>query len=302
MEYALHFKFKASNNEAEYEALLAGLRLAKHLGVKRIDIFNNSQLVVNQVTNNFDAKDSFMVATSSLSTVNLHNQEPRGKMTHHLLHREKMPAIAKFTAEPYASAPGVDVGYGIAITVNILVIISAIMLACYVCVKVKGSTGRGHTCDATSNYYEDRNHRFSTISNSTEPVVVLMGLDDPIIDSYLKLVLDESQRLPQRNDAVCSICLSDYKPKDQVRCIPDCHHCFHAECVDEWLRMSTTCLVCRNSPAPSAGPSPLSDLVPLAFNARVFIFKSPCDLDSNFLMYAVGVVRTNNLQLSTTNF
>ncbi|KAM1898095.1 hypothetical protein ACFX14_032495 [Malus domestica] len=32
MEYALHFKFKASNNEAEYEALIAGLCLAKHLG------------------------------------------------------------------------------------------------------------------------------------------------------------------------------------------------------------------------------------------------------------------------------
>ncbi|KAM1241008.1 hypothetical protein ACFX2J_046256 [Malus domestica] len=47
MEYALRFKFKASNNEAEYEALLAGLRLAKHLGVKRIDIFSDSQLVVN---------------------------------------------------------------------------------------------------------------------------------------------------------------------------------------------------------------------------------------------------------------
>ncbi|KAM1027035.1 hypothetical protein ACFX2A_040848 [Malus domestica] len=60
MEYALRFKFKASNNEAEYEALLAGLRLAKHLGVKQIDIFNDSQLVVNQVTNNFDAKDSSM--------------------------------------------------------------------------------------------------------------------------------------------------------------------------------------------------------------------------------------------------
>ncbi|KAM2871475.1 hypothetical protein FF1_019111 [Malus domestica] len=46
MEYALRFKFKASNNEAEYEALLAGLHLAKHLGV----------------TNNFDAKDSSMAA------------------------------------------------------------------------------------------------------------------------------------------------------------------------------------------------------------------------------------------------
>ncbi|KAM1431968.1 hypothetical protein ACFX10_014129 [Malus domestica] len=46
IEYALRFKFKASNNEAEYKALLAGLRLAKHLGV----------------TNNFDAKDSSMAA------------------------------------------------------------------------------------------------------------------------------------------------------------------------------------------------------------------------------------------------
>ncbi|KAM2897511.1 hypothetical protein COP2_007152 [Malus domestica] len=62
MEYVLRFKFKASNNEAEYEALLAGLRLAKHLGVKRIDIFSDSQLVVNQVTNNFDTKDSSMAA------------------------------------------------------------------------------------------------------------------------------------------------------------------------------------------------------------------------------------------------
>ncbi|XP_048432389.1 uncharacterized protein LOC125473522 [Pyrus x bretschneideri] len=62
MEYALRFKFKVSNNEAEYETLLAGLRLAKHLGVKQINIFSDSQLVVNQVTNNFDAKDNSMAA------------------------------------------------------------------------------------------------------------------------------------------------------------------------------------------------------------------------------------------------
>ncbi|KAM1072544.1 hypothetical protein FF1_017793 [Malus domestica] len=62
MEYVLRFKLNASNNEAEYEALLVGLRLAKHLGVKQIDIFSDTQLVVNQVTNNFDAKDSSMAA------------------------------------------------------------------------------------------------------------------------------------------------------------------------------------------------------------------------------------------------
>ncbi|KAI5323200.1 hypothetical protein L3X38_032272 [Prunus dulcis] len=49
LEYAIRFKFQASNNVAEYEALLAGLRLAKEMGAKQIQIFSDSQLVVHQV-------------------------------------------------------------------------------------------------------------------------------------------------------------------------------------------------------------------------------------------------------------
>ncbi|KAM2908682.1 hypothetical protein COP2_048166 [Malus domestica] len=88
MESALHFKFKASNNEAEYKALLAGLCLAKHLGVQRIDIFSDSQLVVNQVTNNFDTKDSSMVtylAQTQLLLKHFHyqiTQIPRAANSH----------------------------------------------------------------------------------------------------------------------------------------------------------------------------------------------------------------------------
>ncbi|KAM2102060.1 hypothetical protein FF2_000394 [Malus domestica] len=88
MEYALRFKFKTSNNEAEYEALLAGLRLAKHLRVKRIDIFNDFQFVVNQVTNNFDAKDSSMaayLAQTQLLLMHFHyriTQIPRAANSH----------------------------------------------------------------------------------------------------------------------------------------------------------------------------------------------------------------------------
>ncbi|CAL8135404.1 unnamed protein product [Prunus armeniaca] len=49
IEYAIRFQFRASNNEAEYEALLAGLRLAQSSGVERLMICSDSQLVVNQV-------------------------------------------------------------------------------------------------------------------------------------------------------------------------------------------------------------------------------------------------------------
>ncbi|GFZ00557.1 hypothetical protein Acr_14g0001920 [Actinidia rufa] len=62
MEYAIQIGFKATNNEAKYEALLAGLRVATDLGVDSLDVFSDSQLVVNQVLRDYLTKDSRMVA------------------------------------------------------------------------------------------------------------------------------------------------------------------------------------------------------------------------------------------------
>ena len=54
--------FKASNNEAEYEALIAGLNLARELGVKNMKIHSDSQLVVNQVNGEYQAKEDNMAS------------------------------------------------------------------------------------------------------------------------------------------------------------------------------------------------------------------------------------------------
>ncbi|XP_074350117.1 uncharacterized protein LOC141689659 [Apium graveolens] len=45
IQQAITFAFKATNNQAEYEALLSGLRLAKSLGVKRLIIYKDSQIM-----------------------------------------------------------------------------------------------------------------------------------------------------------------------------------------------------------------------------------------------------------------
>ncbi|CAL9017512.1 unnamed protein product [Prunus brigantina] len=50
LEQAITLGFSASNNEAEYEALLAGLRLAKELSIKRLAIYSDSQLITNQAS------------------------------------------------------------------------------------------------------------------------------------------------------------------------------------------------------------------------------------------------------------
>lgn len=46
-EYAMRFKFQTSNNEAEYEALVAGIRMCKAAGAIKIDAMSDSQLVVS---------------------------------------------------------------------------------------------------------------------------------------------------------------------------------------------------------------------------------------------------------------
>ncbi|GFZ19982.1 hypothetical protein Acr_28g0006870 [Actinidia rufa] len=56
MEYAIRMGFQATNNEAEYEALLAGLRVATELGAQSLEVFSDSQLVVNQVQGDYLAK------------------------------------------------------------------------------------------------------------------------------------------------------------------------------------------------------------------------------------------------------
>lgn len=46
----------------------------------------------------------------------------------------------------------------------------------------------------------------------------------------------------------CSICLGDYKESDTLRLLPGCGHLYHLACVDPWLRLHSTCPICRKSP------------------------------------------------------
>ena len=61
IEQSLRFAFKASNNQAEYEALIAGILLAKEMGARVLMAKSDSLLVMGQVTGEFLAKDPQMV-------------------------------------------------------------------------------------------------------------------------------------------------------------------------------------------------------------------------------------------------
>nr|KYP66883.1 Retrotransposable element Tf2 [Cajanus cajan] len=61
LEQSLRFRFKASNNQAEYEALLTALRLAEDMGASRIKCLTDSKVVAEQVGGSFQVKDHNMI-------------------------------------------------------------------------------------------------------------------------------------------------------------------------------------------------------------------------------------------------
>jgi ribonuclease HI len=54
LKYVLQIFWKVSNNEAEYEALLHGLRLAISLGIKCLLVYDDSAMVINKVNKSWD--------------------------------------------------------------------------------------------------------------------------------------------------------------------------------------------------------------------------------------------------------
>ncbi|KAL0416155.1 UNVERIFIED_CONTAM: hypothetical protein Slati_3447400 [Sesamum latifolium] len=88
LEYALRFDFKASNNEAKYEALIADIRVALDAGARNLIAYCDSQLVTNQVEGVYEIKEDRMKEylqeisklTSQLKSFQLH-QIPRTENT-----------------------------------------------------------------------------------------------------------------------------------------------------------------------------------------------------------------------------
>ncbi|XP_031114151.1 putative RING-H2 finger protein ATL21A isoform X1 [Ipomoea triloba] len=141
------------------------------------------------------------------------------------------------------SAGGLHIFRIIALSIVIPAMTCSICISCIICLRNRSVVaGRAHRNGGTGT---------GTAAVTPQPATIHAGLDDSTIESYTKVVLGESRRVPGPNHTACPICLADYHPKETVRCIPECEHCFHAECIDEWLRINGSCPVCRNSPSPS---------------------------------------------------
>jgi len=72
-------------------------------------------------------------------------------------------------------------------------------------------------------------------------------------EKYIKalpLVIFEPPRTPGKDVASteekCLVCQMAYEEGDTLKKLP-CNHCYHADCIDQWLQMKNTCPVCKKS-------------------------------------------------------
>ncbi|KAL6959962.1 RING-type E3 ubiquitin transferase, partial [Sarracenia purpurea var. burkii] len=53
----------------------------------------------------------------------------------------------------------------------------------------------------------------------------------------------------QPEEIDCAVCLCPVSPGEKFRLLT-CNHGFHAQCIEAWLRASSTCPLCRNPASP----------------------------------------------------
>ena len=61
IKYAVKLRYNATNNTAEYEVLLTGLKLAIKVRAEYLKIYSDSQLVINQVKGTYQVKEPSIV-------------------------------------------------------------------------------------------------------------------------------------------------------------------------------------------------------------------------------------------------
>ncbi|XP_030950110.1 uncharacterized protein LOC115974023 [Quercus lobata] len=103
IEKSLRLDFSATNNEAEYEALLEGMGMIRKLGGKSVDMFSNSRLIVGQINGDMEAKDErmqeYLVRVKHLQSQFHHfclTHVPRSGNTH----ADSLATLATSSAKP----------------------------------------------------------------------------------------------------------------------------------------------------------------------------------------------------------
>ncbi|CAA3004458.1 RING-H2 finger ATL70-like, partial [Olea europaea subsp. europaea] len=118
-------------------------------------------------------------------------------------------------------------GYGLGLSLGILVIFLITTYASYMCTRRQGGANLLYNHDLSI-------HGSSTTNDNWWH---RRGLDETTISTYPQFIYSQLKlHKCESSSSACSICLADYKDTDLIRLLPDCGHFFHFKCIDPWLK------------------------------------------------------------------
>ncbi|KAK7394697.1 hypothetical protein VNO78_15232 [Psophocarpus tetragonolobus] len=120
--------------------------------------------------------------------------------------------------------------------------LSLFVRVCYVFVSTRrdqqdnnNSVNSNNNTSTTRDDDEEQNHHPS-------------GLPIHVLNSYHTFPYTKTNVAAMcDHNTTCSICIEEYEDSDMLRIMPLCRHYFHRDCVDAWLKVHSSCPVCRNS-------------------------------------------------------
>ncbi|GJP57406.1 hypothetical protein CLOP_g10 [Closterium sp. NIES-67] len=86
------------------------------------------------------------------------------------------------------------------------------------------------------------------------------GVPEELIKLLGQVVAYEAAKVGREceSERECIVCLGEYNEGDMVRVLDACHHMFHQDCIDAWLKAHNSCPICRTVLLPSrASPNPV---------------------------------------------
>ncbi|KAL2328140.1 hypothetical protein Fmac_021567 [Flemingia macrophylla] len=127
------------------------------------------------------------------------------------------------------------------ISMIFLSVLMLLFVAFYICFSCIRSLHR-NTVDFTANPDHDHDDDHANFSN--EPCNI--GLNTTIVASLPMFTIIKQTTTDGGFPMVdCVVCLCALKEGENAKLLPNCKHLFHVDCIDKWLKLRSTCPLCR---------------------------------------------------------
>ncbi|KAJ4765874.1 RING/U-box superfamily protein [Rhynchospora pubera] len=98
---------------------------------------------------------------------------------------------------------------------------------------------------------DDLSSNMNFVHRSNESHRTISGLHPSVIAALPVLVYQKGRKDADGDgSAQCVVCLEQLEEGEKVRVLLRCKHLFHVNCINMWLRLHSTCPICRADAKP----------------------------------------------------